>query len=441
MQQSWEWSGAANAAVAVMALVLITMMALNLRRGMPRRTQFTRYMGLLFFALFFYACAVLLEHLLAGRPGRTVRYLLYGACFCEYLFCLMLVFTGSGILLSFLDPRREKQTLRLHLWVLGGLGLVLLLAAQFTPMFYSFDGDNLYQRGPLYGLALLTPGLILGLDVWVLIRYGKQLTRNERNMFWTVVLVAAAAAALQSFLQNVVPLAAFLCSLMLYMFFAERQVSDFYRQQAENRALRTEIMLSQIQPHFLYNSLGAIAELCDTDPQKAKQTTLRFSRYFQGVMESLNSRRMVPFSQELAQTKLFLELEQVRFEDALEVEYRIGCSAFELPPMCLQPLAENAVQHGVRRNPDGRGRVVISSAELADCYEVTVTDDGPGLDNAPIPARTRPRVGVANVRERLRLICGGSLELSPGPERGVTATIRIPKTQTQAPNETGGKPC
>ena len=218
---------------------------------------------------------------------------------------------------------------------------------------------------------------------------------------------------------------------VLYFFFAERQIHNNYQQRGENQRLRTEIMLSQIQPHFLYNSLGAIADLCDSDPQKAKQTTLRFSRYFQGVMESLNSRHMVPFARELAQTKLFLELEQVRFEDALRVEYRIGCSDFEMPPMCLQPLVENAVNHGVRRNPDGRGLVVIASAERPDCWEVTVSDDGPGLDQAEPSAGNRAHIGVSNVRERLRLICGGSLELSPGPERGVIAAIRIPKQREE----------
>ncbi len=124
---------------------------------------------------------------------------------------------------------------------------------------------------------------------------------------------------------------------------------------------------------------------------------------------------------------MYLELEKIGFEDALQVEYQIECGEFELPPMCLQPLVENAVRHGIRRNKGGRGTVTVSSRERADCWEITVSDDGPGLDLQKRPDSQQIHVGLNNVRERLRLLCGGSLSLKSEPGKGTAATVRIPK--------------
>jgi signal transduction histidine kinase len=85
------------------------------------------------------------------------------------------------------------------------------------------------------------------------------------------------------------------------------------------------------------------------------------------------------------------------------------------------------VLHGVRRNPGGRGTVSLCTAEAADCWRVTVSDDGPGLDRQAKPDRERIQIGLKNVEERLRLICGGSLELASEPGKGTTVTFRIPK--------------
>ena len=93
----------------------------------------------------------------------------------------------------------------------------------------------------------------------------------------------------------------------------------------------------------------------------------------------------------------------------------------------MEPLAENAVRHGVREKPDGRGTVVIATRETPDGYEITVTDDGPGFDPDRLPEDGQMHVGIANVRERLRQIVDGSLEYRSAPGEGTAAIIRIPK--------------
>ena len=122
------------------------------------------------------------------------------------------------------------------------------------------------------------------------------------------------------------------------------------------------------------------------------------------------------------------ELEQMRFEDKLNVRYDIPCQSFTLPILTLQPIVENAVRHGVRGNADGRGEVVIATREYADRYEITVTDNGPGFDSEKQQKDTgKSHVGLQNVRERLAQMCGGSLRVESAPGAGTAVTITLPR--------------
>ena len=203
----------------------------------------------------------------------------------------------------------------------------------------------------------------------------------------------------------------------------------FVREHEETIAvgLRAQMMLSQIKPHFLYNVLNMTEELCDTSPETAKEAIGKFSRYLRENMNSIDKAGAIPFQKELDHTKLYVEIEQLRFEDALTVRYDIACTDFSIPALTLEPLVENAIRHGVRKNPGGRGTVVISASETPAHFAVTVTDDGPGFDPANPPTDGKSHVGLQNVRERLEQVCGGRLDIRSAPGRGTAATIILPK--------------
>ena len=185
-------------------------------------------------------------------------------------------------------------------------------------------------------------------------------------------------------------------------------------------------MLSQIKPHFLYNALGTVEELCDIDPQAAKEATAMFAKYLRGNMSAISATAAVPFSKELEHTKLYLEIEKLRFEDALTVRYDIACTDFFVPSLTLEPIVENAVEHGIRGTADGRGTVTVTTRRSEDCYEISVTDDGPGFDPDALPDNDETHVGLRNVRERLQSVCGGTMQVESGKGEGTTVTLRIP---------------
>jgi signal transduction histidine kinase len=194
---------------------------------------------------------------------------------------------------------------------------------------------------------------------------------------------------------------------------------------------RISIMLSQIQPHFLYNALAVISRLCDKDSAKAKKATINFSNYLRGNMSLLESSELIPFQNELNHTISFLNLENAMYGEALNVIYDIKALDFKLPALTVQPIAENAIKHGIGKK-EGGGTVTISTKETEDNYLVIITDDGVGFeqektDNGNYPTDGQQHIGINNVRLRLSAQCGGSLKIESKPGAGTTATIIIPK--------------
>lgn len=203
------------------------------------------------------------------------------------------------------------------------------------------------------------------------------------------------------------------------------QKTELAEKERRQTELQTAIMLSQIQPHFLYNALNAISSLCETDALRARDAIDSFARYLRVNMNSLESRRLVPFAEELEHTRTYLNIEQLRFGEDLQVVYDIGCDDFWLPPLCVQPLAENAVKHGLQRT-DG-GTVTIRTRREGGAVHITVTDNGTGFAPDALREDDREHVGIENVRARLGAFCGGVLTVNSRPGEGTTAEIIIPE--------------
>ena len=200
----------------------------------------------------------------------------------------------------------------------------------------------------------------------------------------------------------------------------------------ENELLQNQIsiMLSQIRPHFLYNALVAIQELCLIDPETASDAVADFSMYLRGNMDSLAIKDPIPFEKELHHVETYLSLEKKRFGDRLSIAYDIKSRDFLLPVLTLQPIVENAVRHGVTMREEG-GSVTVSTHETKRGAVITVKDDGVGFNSRRVPKNgERSHVGIENVRSRLVSMCGGSLAIQSKPTIGTTAVITIPKRNT-----------
>ncbi|MBD0320382.1 MAG: histidine kinase [Gemmatimonadetes bacterium] len=200
--------------------------------------------------------------------------------------------------------------------------------------------------------------------------------------------------------------------------------SELQRTEAELQALKAEL-----NPHFLFNALNTVSSLMHTRVDDARRVVAHLSALLRRVLES-SSLQEVSVEEEVEFIRLYLEIEQARFGDALRIVYRLDPATLRarVPHLLIQPLVENAVKHGLRPR-DGTGQVMLSSTRVGDFLQLMVADDGVGPSHAPRAEGTG--TGLANVRQRLRQLYGErqSFELAPAPRGGATASIRIPFTE------------
>ena len=189
---------------------------------------------------------------------------------------------------------------------------------------------------------------------------------------------------------------------------------------------RIAVMISQIQPHFLYNSLTSVMDLCDRDPKQAKAAIADFADYLRGNLSSLKTENLISFRVELSHIQKYLRLEKLRFQDELEVLYDIRVQDFMLPALSVQPLIENAVKHGVGKKIGG-GIVSIHTYETMEHYVIRIEDDGVGFEEGEYDKENSTHVGIENTRKRLDMMISAQLELESEKGKGTKATIRIPK--------------
>ena len=205
-----------------------------------------------------------------------------------------------------------------------------------------------------------------------------------------------------------------------------KEAIRYQQMQKELYEAKVSVMVSQIQPHFMYNALSSIAMMCTLNPETAQEATITFADYLRGNMDSLKQTAPVAFETELEHLKKYLYIENLRFADLLNVENDIQATDFKLPLLSIQPLVENAVKHGVGMAEDG-GTVKISTRETENAYEVIVEDDGVGFDVIEKKNDGRSHVGMENTKKRLHDMCGGEVIITSVIGKGTTAKVILPK--------------
>ena len=199
------------------------------------------------------------------------------------------------------------------------------------------------------------------------------------------------------------------------------------RQEKEIALWKTQIMLSQMQPHFLYNVLTTISGMCEMqNATEARDVVNKFADYFRTNLDSLGKEKTISFEKELEHIKTYLWLEKVRFEDSLNICYEIETTDFSVPSLTVQPIVENAVKHGIQPKDD-MGTVIIRTQETNLDYVITIEDDGVGFDVNEKQNDNHTHVGIENVTKRLDIICNGTLDIQSEKGKGTVVTIHIPK--------------
>ena len=312
------------------------------------------------------------------------------------------------------------------------VGYTAVIAAIFVLSAIGFS--DLYSCKPLSHAAFTLCSMILCVCMTREIKANKDAT----HALFTLIPITAALVfdALNAYLGfanftllefgTVLALAYQIVNLVIDMRRQDKEAIHYQQLQKELYESRVAIMVSQIQPHFLYNSLSSIAMMCTIDPETAQEATVTFADYLRGNMDSLKQKTPVPFTKELEHLKKYLYIEKLRFGKKLNIVYDIQSDAFVLPQLSVQPLVENAVKHGISRKRGG-GTLTIATRETEDSFEVIVSDDGNGFDTTEVKNDGRSHIGMDNVRRRIKEMCGGSVRIESKIGEGTVATVVLPK--------------
>ncbi|MBR1393320.1 MAG: histidine kinase [Ruminococcus sp.] len=391
-----------------------------------------------YFAVFAYNLANIFTLIYGGHNSSSAYYVMRIGIFCYYL-------VGAFQTVFFLDVIKKHIARRnndkgLERVIIGFQlievpNVLLLLATPFTGALYYINANNEYNRVWGYyvwqGITIIT-FLFIGA---VALIYRKRTDRFIKQIIAVAFIfpVIGLLLSVVSSAFNFNNIMVFVSELLMFMLYEKNKTEvtlkygyELEKAKTELAEARLSLMQAQIKPHFINNALIAVQEVCYTDPKRAAELIEHFARYLRNNINATSSSLPIEFKDEVQAVKEYLAIEHADTGKKFQFEFDIKCESFRVPALSIEPLVENAVKHGIDRYSE-ESRVVLSSYETQEAFHVTIRDNGGGFD---MNAETLGKggIGLKNTEERLRKMCGGSLEIKR--DNGWTeAEIIIPRAQ------------
>lgn len=378
-----------------------------------------------------------------GVPGTLGRYMVHISNFLVFAFSDILLFLYHAYLCCNLfekNPQEKEQVFRVKLVsIIAMTALCLVILSQFINLYYYIDAKNYYHRHPAHFLSMILPMAGMFVDLSLLIQYRRKLDRELMVAMASYIILPLVASVIQMYHYGISLINLSVCISVILMFVEiliaqsrksaqrERQLAEQERALAQKERELTDSriasMMSQIRNHFIFNVLGTISTYCKTDPEKADEALIRFSRYLRRNMNYLEEKGMIPFEREIAQLEDYVSLEQMRFGDMVEFDEDFEETDFKIPPLTVQPLVENAIKHGLTKTGK-KGCVRVLTRQEEGAVIIEILDNGIGF--RPEELEKKGSLGIRNIRYRLEHMADGTLHIESTPGEGTRAVIRIP---------------
>lgn len=326
------------------------------------------------------------------------------------------------------------------------IGALSVIVSQFNNMYYYFDAHNFYHRNiwyPMIQILAIINMFVLAVEV---LRHRKIFSKLESLALFTYFILPITAMVLLIFIYGIsfLNLAISVSGLLMFLVhmversrrLAKQAVDlakvneELAKKELETVQSKTGLLLGQIRPHLIYNCLGIIRGLCVEDTEKAVDMIDHFSGYLRSSLSIMDREQCISFRQEMELVENYLFMEQQRFPDSIEVELDIKEEHFEVPPLSVQPIVENAVRHGIRARRE-KGKIRIATESTETDYRIVISDDGAGFDPAVKKQDGRSHVGMENVARRLEYMAHGHMEVESRIGQGTTVTLVIPKKKEE----------
>lgn len=380
----------------------------------PRKSKFrTLFLHLLF-------CENMLLFLdsvtwFIGGKSEFVPLLIFINCFLLILEGIIVVtFWGTEIEVMSLRASIKKPVILIIRIATLLFFLMALLNVKFHFIFKIEDGY--YIRGKFYWTEYIYPLFICLVLLYYALK--KQINWKIKAPYILMALLPVVVLIIQSIsytlsLMYISILGAILVLYINVQVDLGRKIEEF----------KNKVMISQIQPHFMYNTLTTIKALCRVDPDLTSKTITNFADYLRGNMDFASLDSTIPLERELKHTKIYTEIEALRF-DNITFEFKIEDENFDVPALVIQPMVENAVRHGVRSKKDGH--ILVHTFSDEKFHNIVIQDNGKGFDNTQFNG-SRTHIGLLNTKLRIERLVNGIFEVESVPEKGVKILIKIPR--------------
>lgn len=413
-----------NATVCTFGIAILLIHVINLLLKKNKRKDELRLLVFLLFTVVHFSTYLAFTFLKMNYASEP---------FIMGFYTTFYIFNNGEILLFFLYVLsylqmvdKVKRTLFIINLSLFSVFVILDVVNIFTGMFFNGDGGT-YNRNKLmiisqsYQLVMFAITLVITL-------FNKKLVAREKIAFAFYCLIPLVAIILQNqFKGYAIAYLSIIVSIEVLFFFVNVSKNIKLAQEQEKiKDAQIRIMMSQIQPHFIYNALSSISTLITIEPEKAQDALDSFTEYLRGNLASLTATKLIPFEDELKHIKTYVSLEKLRFKDRINVIYDIQVKGFMVPPLSLQPIVENAIKHGILKKTEG-GTVILKTYETDSAYIVEISDDGIGFYAENFKDESNKHFGINNIKHRIKNMTNGDIVINSEIGKGTKVVVTFYK--------------
>lgn len=415
--------------IVMMLILMIIYVSILYGRENDSSYSFVLLLFSVYTCLFFELGAWMVDGLAASR---VLNYLFNIGCNSMMIGSTLMFFNFTCKSLE-IDQRKASKTGTV-VTLIAILGVAAELLNIKYGFFYYIDRYGVYARNHVGSTIGYIPFLcILAASIYFIL--GKDMSWRSKGLYLSYMFVPFLASGW--YMITECPPTFFVTTafstVLIYANIYVRIGSEATKYELENAYKEVELALqknrltlSQIKPHFIFNALGSIEELCVVDAKKAEEAVHYFSKYLRANMDALGEKDLTPFEDELDHIHNYIWLEKMRFEDDLDYCENIEVSDFSVPILCIQPLIENAVKHGMMRKEEGTLHVTLTTKKVDEYVEIIITDDGCGFDTKQKKDDGRSHVGMEYARKSIESKLNGQVRIESEIGKGTVVTMRVP---------------
>lgn len=335
----------------------------------------------------------MIERMRVGRTGKVALLVFFGSTVAGVYFATQLILAYP---MEHSRPWSDALKVNLtHYWIWGALVPVVVFLARR----YRFENRG-WLAIPIHAVASVVVTTVQLVAAGFILILLLRVPEPEQSLL--MVIQRNFHSSLPTYW------------LILFVYWALDYSGRAARLKASLTEARLDVLKTQLNPHFLFNTLNSISSLMYSDTEAADRMMTRLSELLRSTIHN-NGAQEVTLREELEFVDRYLEIEKIRFEERLRIQVRIQPEALDglVPAFSLQPLVENALRHGIGPRESG-GFLAIEGRRVEGGLVIRITDDGAGSKEVPV----REGIGLTNTRSRLRELYGGAASLSTGNVQG-----------------------